>query len=158
MSNVHIDSSCVTDIQRTGIYDIKIFFSSSKVQLFWRVLYQDSFSTNSIANDRIVKNQYAAKLNLIVEHDLIYVFFFLLRHGFGVETLASWGMKILLCSALGLDNNYVEDRIKTIFLYAKPVDDISTASVNVGSVLELSGATSGLAGATLRRGGKFFNG
>jgi hypothetical protein len=72
---------------------------------------------------------------LIVEHDLIHVFFSLLRHEFMVETLVGWSIDIILCTALGLDDNYVEDRIKTIFLDAKPVDDISTASVSDQSVL-----------------------
>jgi hypothetical protein len=71
-----------------------------------------------------------------------------------VETLVGWSIKIILCTALGLDDNYVEDRIKTIFLDAIPVDNISTASVSDKSVLELSGAMPGLAGAALRRGGR----
>jgi len=101
-----------------------------------------------------VKNQYVAKLNLIVPSDWIHVFFSLLRHGFMVETQVGCSIKTMLCKALGLNDDYVEDRIKTIFLDAKPVDDISTACINHGSVLALSGAMPGLAGATLRRGGR----
>jgi hypothetical protein len=101
-----------------------------------------------------MKNQYVAKLNLIVPSDRIHVFFSLLRHGFMVETRVGCSIKTMLCKALGLDDNYVEDRIKTIFLDAKPVDDISSACINHGSVLALSGAMPGLAGATLRRGGQ----
>jgi hypothetical protein len=100
-----------------------------------------------------VKNRYVAKLNVIVAPDGIHAFFSLLRHGFMVETQVGCSIRTMLCEALGLDDNYVEDRIKTIFLDAKPVDDISTASINDGSVLALSGAMPGLAGATLRRGG-----
>ncbi|MBT8367469.1 MAG: hypothetical protein KJP23_22480 [Deltaproteobacteria bacterium] len=101
-----------------------------------------------------MKNQYAAKLNVIVARDWIPVFFSLLRHGFMVETQVGCSIKTMLSNAFGLDDNYVEDRIKTIFLDAKPVDDISTACINDGSVLALSGAMPGLAGATLRRGGR----
>jgi hypothetical protein len=101
-----------------------------------------------------VKNQNVAKLNLIVAPDWIQVFFSLLRHGFMVETRVGCSIKTMLCNALGMDDDYVEDRIKTIFLDAKPVDDISTACINDGSVLALSGAMPGLAGATLRRGGR----
>jgi hypothetical protein len=90
---------------------------------------------------------------LIVARDWIHVFFSLLRHGFMVKTQVGCSIKTMLCKALGLDDNYVEGRIKTIFLDAKPVDDIRTACINDGSVLALSGAMPGLAGATLRRGG-----
>ena len=71
-----------------------------------------------------------------------------------VETQVGCSIKTMLRKALGLNDDYVADRIKTIFLDAKPVDDISTASVKDGSVLALSGAMPGLAGATLRRGGR----
>lgn len=101
-----------------------------------------------------MKYQNVAKLKLIVPSDRIRNFFSLLRHGFMLETRVGCSIRTMLCEALGLDDNYVEDRIKTIFLDAKPVDDISTASINDGSVLALSGAMPGLAGATLRRGGQ----
>jgi hypothetical protein len=71
-----------------------------------------------------------------------------------VETPVGCSVKTVLNNTLGMDDNYVEDRIKTIFLDAKPVDDIKTACINDGSVLALSGAMPGLAGATLRRGGQ----
>jgi hypothetical protein len=71
-----------------------------------------------------------------------------------VETPVGCSVKTMLNHTLGMDDHYVEDRIKTIFLDAKPVDDIDTARINDGSVLALSGAMPGLAGATLRRGGQ----
>jgi len=101
-----------------------------------------------------VKNQRVGKLNLKVAGDKIHFFFSLLRHGFMVEAPVGCSVKTMLNNALGMDDNYVEDRIKTIFLDAKPVDDIKTACINDGSVLALSGAMPGLAGATLRRGGQ----
>ena len=107
-----------------------------------------------LLKDQTVKNQSIAKLNLVVAPDWIQVFFSLLRNGFIVETHVGCSIRNMLCKALDMDDNYVEDRIKTIFLDAKPVDDINTATVNDGSVLALSGAMPGLAGATLRRGGQ----
>ena len=101
-----------------------------------------------------MRNQYVAKLNLIVASDWIHGFFSLLRHGFLVETPVGCSVRTMLSEALGLDDNYVEDRIKTIFLDAKPVDDINATCIKDGSVLALSGAMPGLAGATLRRGGQ----
>jgi hypothetical protein len=101
-----------------------------------------------------VKNQRVGKLSLKVASGKIHLFFSLLRHGFMVETAVGCSVKTMLSNSLGLDDNYIEDRIKTIFLDAKPVDDINTACINDGSVLGLSGAMPGLAGATLRRGGQ----
>ncbi len=101
-----------------------------------------------------MKNERIGKLNLNVASDKIHLFFFLLRQGFMVETPVGCSVKTMLNNTLGMDDNYVEDRIKTIFLDAKPVDDINNACINDGSVLALSGAMPGLAGATLRRGGQ----
>lgn len=101
-----------------------------------------------------MNNQWVGKLNLKVAGDKIHFFFSFLRQGFMVETPVGCSVKTMLNNTLGMDDNYVEDRIKTIFLDAKPVDDINTACINDGSVLALSGAMPGLAGATLRRGGE----
>jgi hypothetical protein len=61
----------------------------------------------------------------------------------------------MLCQQLGLSPEFVEEKIKTIFLDGKPVDDIESTIVKEGSTLALSAALPGLAGATLRRGGAF---
>ena len=61
-------------------------------------------------------------------------------------------IKTLLCQQLGLDPEYLETRIQTIFLDGRPVDDINAATVKDGSTLALSAAMPGLVGATLRRG------
>ena len=101
-----------------------------------------------------MKRQPVPKLTLSIARDGIHSFFSLLRQGFMIEIQAGCSIKTMLDDALGLDEDYVEDRIKTIFLDSKPVDDIKTACVENGSVLALSGAMPGLAGATLRRGGQ----
>ena len=101
-----------------------------------------------------MNTQRVAKLTLSIARDRIHSFFSLLRQGFIVEIQAGFSIKTMLADVLGLDDSYVEDRIKTIFLDAKPVDDITTACIENGSVLALSGAMPGLAGATLRRGGQ----
>ena len=64
-------------------------------------------------------------------------------------------MKSLLCEQLGLDPEYIEKRIKTLFLNGKPVDDINSAIIRNGSTLALSAAMPGLVGAVLRSGGFF---
>jgi hypothetical protein len=47
------------------------------------------------------------------------------------------------------------EKIQSIMLDGKPVDDIGSALVHDGSVLALSAAMPGLVGATLRRGGTY---
>jgi hypothetical protein len=52
-----------------------------------------------------------------------------------------------------LSPEYVEKRIKTVFLDGMPVDNIRNAFIEDGSTLALSAAMPGLVGATMRRGG-----
>jgi hypothetical protein len=53
----------------------------------------------------------------------------------------------------GVEEAYVRDRISTIFLNGKPVDDLEGALLREGSTVALSCAMPGLVGATMRRGG-----
>ena len=57
----------------------------------------------------------------------------------------------LLHDQFGVGENSIEERISTIFLDGKPVDDIDSVTVKNGATLALSGAMPGLVGATLRR-------
>jgi hypothetical protein len=66
-------------------------------------------------------------------------------------------IKELLCGQLGIQEEYLDERIQTIFLNSKAVDDIDSTIVEDGSTLALSGPMPGLAGVTVRRGG-FFSG
>ena len=77
------------------------------------------------------------------------------QRGVLVKIRLGGGIRSLLCEQLGLDPDYVKNRIQTAFLNGKPVDDFDTAVAGEGSVLTLSGALPGLAGATLRKGGFF---
>lgn len=61
----------------------------------------------------------------------------------------------LLSDQFGLPAEYIENRIQTIFLNGKPVDNMDTAMVRDGSILALSSAMPGVLGATLRRGGYY---
>ncbi len=64
-------------------------------------------------------------------------------------------VQTLLCDRLGLDKSYFDERIQTLFLNSKPVDDPATAAVKNNAVLALSAAMPGLVGATFRKGGKY---
>ena len=92
-------------------------------------------------------------LRLIVEARLIPRFLQLTERGFRLKIAASLSIRELLCKHLGISEDYVDNRIQTIFLDGRPVDDVDTASIQNGSKLALSAAMPGLVGITLRKGG-----
>ena len=79
----------------------------------------------------------------------------LLNAGFMINMRVGESVQTLLCDRLGLDQSYFDERIQTLFLNSKPVDDPATAVVKNGSILALSAAMPGLVGATFRKGGKY---
>jgi len=94
-------------------------------------------------------------LCLCLEDDLIPRFFQLLQQGFIVKAQVGCSIKTLLCQQLDLSPEYLEERIQTIFLDGKPVDDVHSATVKQGSTLALSAALPGIVGASLRKGGYY---
>jgi hypothetical protein len=75
----------------------------------------------------------------------------------GVRVKARIGATIhsFLCEGLGLDPRYVEERIQTVFLNGKAVDDPTSAVIPDHAVIALSAAMPGVLGATLRKGGYY---
>jgi hypothetical protein len=94
-------------------------------------------------------------VHLFVEKNRVPAFYPLLARGFIVKTRVGCSVKALICSHLGLSADYLEQRLQTIFLDGKAVDDIETTVVREGATLALSAAMPGLAGATLRRGSAY---
>ncbi len=92
-------------------------------------------------------------LHLILLGDRSSLFSLLLQQGFGVKIQTGTSVKEVLCEQFGLIPEYVQERIKTILLDGKAVDDMERAILQAGSSLALSGAMPGLAGASLRREG-----
>jgi len=80
-------------------------------------------------------------------------FFPLLQTGVMVEAEVGSSVRDFLLTLPGVDSAYIDGRIKTVFLNGKVVDDVETAFLDDGSILALSAAMPGLAGAALRRGG-----
>ena len=74
---------------------------------------------------------------------------------FSVRARVGIDLKTFVCQELGVHEDYFEERIQTIFLDSKPVDDVAAALVHAGSVLALSAAMPGLVGATFRKGGQY---
>ena len=102
-----------------------------------------------------LENDPKAVLCLTVEEELIPTFCVLLSQGFTLKVRVGCTMRELLHRQLGLSADYIDQRLQTIFLDGKAVDNIDTAVVKSGSTLALSAAMPGLAGATLRRGGAY---
>jgi len=69
-----------------------------------------------------------------------------------VKAEVGCSIKAFLCEQLGVSPEYLEDRIQTLFLDGKPVDDVNSAIIEHGSTLALSAAMPGFLGATLRKG------
>jgi len=84
--------------------------------------------------------------------DQLSIFFPLLQQGLRVKTHIGSSIMTMLCEHFGVGPEYIEGRIKTIFLDGKPVDDLNATIIREGSIIALSAAMPGLAGATLRRG------
>jgi len=74
-----------------------------------------------------------------------------LRDGFFLDVPGPMPVDRLLTEMLALDPDYVENRVATVFLNGKPVDDLGEAMVANGSELGLSGFMPGIAGITMRR-------
>lgn len=79
----------------------------------------------------------------------------LMQKGFRVEIETGNTLQSLLCDQWGFPMEYVTERISTLFLNGKPVDDMVRATVPDRAVLALSSAMPGLVGAVMRRGGFF---
>ena len=112
---------------------------------------------NQSPNDQSSLQPPAMQLCLVVRDDLVPIFLRLLSQGVVEFIQAGSSIKELLCGQLSIQEEYLDERIKTIFLNSKAVDDIESTIVENESTLALSGPMPGLAGATFRRGG-FFSG
>ena len=96
-------------------------------------------------------------VDLAVSAASLWRFFALLRKGFVVDTALPCSLETLLCERLQIPAGYVAQRVQTVFLNGRAVDDVPTATVADGAVVTLSAAMPGLVGATLRKGGKLTN-
>ena len=94
-------------------------------------------------------------VQLTVESRWLAMFSALLSQGFYATVETGLSLRSVLCEQLGIDNNYLDDRIKTVFLNGRAVDDVNRAVVTNGAVVAISAAMPGLVGAMMRRGGLY---
>jgi len=99
----------------------------------------------------VVSGLASRTLQLPAEH--LSIFFPLLQSGVTVPATVGCTLKSLLCDQFAIPVDYVTDRVTTIFLDNRPVDDLEHTIIQAGSRVTLSAAMPGLVGATMRRGG-----
>lgn len=100
-------------------------------------------------------NSSLTQLRFVIGNSQLPGFYQILQAGFMVKALVGCSIKNFLTQQLGISSEYITERIQSIFLEGRPVDDMDSAMIHDGSHLSLSAAMPGLVGATLRRGGVY---
>jgi len=113
--------------------------------------------TRTRKNNMISANAPDCRVQMTLKEDsrLRFLLNGVFRQGVRVEILAGSSIRQVVVDHLGIAEDYLENRVQTLFLNGKPVDDVDAMKVSDGSTLALSAAMPGLAGATLRKGGKY---
>lgn len=93
----------------------------------------------------------SSSLCLKVPGNRLSTFYYFLQTGFRLKIMVGMNVEATLVHEFGLGTDLL-DKIQTVFLDGKAVDDLESSIVKEGSVLALSSAMPGLVGATLRRG------
>lgn len=91
-------------------------------------------------------------ISLILPLAQLPAFSSLLQKGVWLRVQTGCSVASLLTEQFKIAENYIVERITTLFLDFKPVDNLETAYVSDGSTLALSSAMPGLVGTTMRRG------
>ena len=106
-----------------------------------------------IHQERQVTESALGTLEIDLIGDRLPSFSPLLQRGVTVRLGEETNVSNFLCHHLGIEPEFVEHAITTIFLNGKPVDDLDRATLGHGDTLALSAAMPGLVGATMRRQG-----
>ncbi len=80
-------------------------------------------------------------------------FYPLIQQGLWLNVQTGCSITSLLTDQLGITLSYLNERITTLFLDGKAIDNPENAYLQEGSTLALSSAMPGLVGTTMRRGG-----
>jgi len=99
------------------------------------------------------KAKAAPAVSLLVETESLYKFTTLLQSGIFIHVQQGETLGGLLDSLPGFNENYIRERIQTIFVDGLPADDLAQKFVNKETVLAISAAMPGVAGAIFRKGG-----
>jgi len=99
-----------------------------------------------------MNNSKSITLSLCVEEHVLARILPILQKGFMLRSQVGCSLNEFLCVQQKISSCYITERISTIFLDGKPVDDIDMTAIQDGSTIALSGAMPGLVGAVMRRG------
>lgn len=102
-----------------------------------------------------MKTATASQLALRIAAGSLSRFLPLMGQGFRVTGTKSGSVEQFIRRECGIAADYLNERIQTVFLNGKAIDDLHSADVADGATLALSAAMPGLAGAVLRRGGAY---
>lgn len=105
---------------------------------------------------RVCKDEITApkpELAIVLPAVRIPLFFPLLASGFQIRVETGHRLRDVLCRQIGIDGDYLDSAIQTVFINGRAVDDIDREIVPVGVDIALSAAMPGLAGAVFRKGG-----
>jgi hypothetical protein len=94
-------------------------------------------------------------LTLVLAPADLAAFVPLLQRGVALRAAGGASVATFVVDGLGIDPEYVRQRVTTVFLDGSVVDDLELAHLREGSLLALSAAMPGLVGATLRKGGYY---
>jgi hypothetical protein len=97
----------------------------------------------------------AAVLSLVVQPEYVQRFVCFFTEGVTLPITTGGTLQETVCEQLGVDAEYFEARIQTIFLNFKAVDEPEKTLVKDGAIIALSAAMPGLVGATMRKGGTY---
>ena len=93
------------------------------------------------------------KIQVSIEENHFSAFSALLSYGFKLEVQIGCSLFDLLVRQIGINESFLNEKVQTIFLNGKVVDDFSTEIVKDESIIALSAAMPGLVGAVFRKGG-----
>jgi hypothetical protein len=94
-----------------------------------------------------------ADVSMIWDAARLAAFVPILQKGFLIKTAGGKSIRAVLCDQMGVSPEYLDNRINTIFLDGKPVDNVDSAIIKEGAVLALSASMPGFVGAAFRKGG-----
>ncbi len=104
-------------------------------------------------SQRMQKETETIDIEIEVTESGLALFLPLLEKGLTLPVQTGCSIRDFFCKDLGLPEDYLDQRIQTLFLDAKPVDNVDTALIRDGSTLALSAAMPGVLGATMRKAG-----
>ncbi len=94
-------------------------------------------------------------IKLKLEIGLPKLFFPLIEKGVKISLDEDMTAMAFLSDRLGLSSSYIDERVQTVFINSRPVDNLKSAMVTHNCIVALSAAMPGLLGATMRKGGRY---